>query len=353
MTANRIDDHKLIFHPERVAGWLATGDCFPVYVEIGLTNRCNHQCAFCALDWLDHKQAAVFIDREVLLRNLADMAAHGVRSLMFAGEGESLLHRDAAEFIRAAHGHGIKVALTTNGVPFGPRLAAQALPHLSWVRFSVSAGTPETYARIHQTQADDFARVLSNIASAARLKKEGRLDVDIGVQMLLIQDNAHEATLLAEQVKKAGADNLQIKPYSHHPNSRNEFVVDYSRYDALEAELAAFADPSFTVFFRRNTIQRIRAGFEYDTCHGLPFFALVTATGDVIPCNLFYGDADATYGNLNDRLVSEIWRGEKRRAVLETLRHKGIASCREACRLDPINRYLHRVKHPESRDVFI
>ena len=46
-----IDSHKLMYHPERVAEWKEKGDCYPIYVEIGLTNVCNHKCIFCGLDW--------------------------------------------------------------------------------------------------------------------------------------------------------------------------------------------------------------------------------------------------------------------------------------------------------------
>ena len=74
-----VDNHKLMYHPERVAEWCEKGDCFPIYAEIGLTNRCNHRCIFCALDWLEH--SGIYIDREVMSRNLEDMGNHGLRSV--------------------------------------------------------------------------------------------------------------------------------------------------------------------------------------------------------------------------------------------------------------------------------
>ncbi|GAB1353533.1 hypothetical protein MASR1M12_22690 [Erysipelotrichia bacterium] len=346
-----IDNHKLYYHPSRVAEWYEKGDCFPIYVEIGLTSRCNHQCVFCALDWLE--QDAVDIDREVLLKALKDMADNGVKSLMFAGEGESLLHKDASLFIKYAADLGIKVAVTTNGVPFTPKRAEECLPSLSWIRFSCNAGTPEEYAMIHRTRAGDFERVLSNIRFAAEFKKKHRLNVDIGVQTLLLPQSVGSIVRLTELVKEAGADNFQVKPYSQHPSSENKLVLNNELYLELEPQIKAFESSNFSVIFRRNTIQRIVEGIDYDCCRGLPFFALVNAHGEIIPCNLFYANSDFIYGNLNNDSFVDIWKSERRKRVLALIREKDIKGCRQGCRLDAINRYLHRIKNPEERDSFI
>ncbi len=348
---NLIDAHKLLYHPARVAEWQQRGDCYPIYVEIGLTNRCNHRCLFCALDWLE--RGGVDIDREVLVRALAEMAACGVKSLMFAGEGESLLHRDAPLFIKTAHDHGIKVAVTTNGVPLTPERAEACLPHLSWIRFSVNAGTAAEYARVHNTRGDDFERVLANIRFAAEFKRRHGLKVDIGVQTLLLPEAMTGVCELAQRVKEAGADNFQVKPYSQHPASSNRFQLDYQRYLHLEPELKALASAGFTVFFRRHTMERLAAGVDYSRCHGLPFFALINAHGQIIPCNLFYNDPEFVYGDLRRQGFAEIWNGEQRQGVLTAMRQRDIKECRQACRLDAINRYLERVVSPEERDDFI
>lgn len=351
MSANRIDDHKLIYHPERVAQWRKQGDCFPIYIEIGLTSKCNHKCVFCALDWLDNKP--LDIDREVLMHALRDMAQHGVRSVMFAGEGEPLLHREAPVFIKYANENGLQVAITTNGVPFVREKAAACLPYLSWIRFSVNAGTPEKYAEVHNTIAGDFERVIANIQNAAEIKKKNNFNVDIGVQTLLIPESIDGITRLAELVKNAGADNLQIKPYSQHPLSKNKFVVNNEEYLGLEPALKAFESESFKIFFRKNTIQRLLDGADYAYCHGLPFFALINARGHVIPCNLFYNSPDYIYGDLNKESFFEIWTGDQRKRVLSLFKQRNIKDCRQVCRLDSINRYLDRIKLPQPSDVFI
>ena len=93
----RMDSHKLIYHPETVARWLKGDNIYPIEIEIGLTNACNHRCIFCAVDYTGYQPDR--IGSEVLIRNLKEMVPKGVKSIIYAGEGEPLLHREAPDII--------------------------------------------------------------------------------------------------------------------------------------------------------------------------------------------------------------------------------------------------------------
>jgi len=194
--------------------------------------------------------------------------------------------------------------------------------------------------------------VVLNIKNTTEIKRKNGLNVDIGVQALLIPQTTDDIISLAEKVRAAGADNLQVKPYSQHPNSKNSFSLDRD-FTGLERELKAYETEDFSIFFRKNTIQRILTGAAYDCCHGLPFFALITAGGYVAPCNMFYERSDYFYGNLYKETFHDIWTGSRRKKVMKAMAEKNMNECRPGCRLDPINRYLHRLKNPEPGDVFI
>lgn len=347
-----VDHHKLMFHPQRVAQWLEGGDCYPLYVEIGPTNRCNHRCIFCALDWMKHGGSD--IDSNVLMAALEDMGRCGVKSLMFAGEGGPLLHPDLCRFVAHAKTNGMDVAVTTNGAILDEEKARTCLPYLSWIRISLDAGTPETYALIHGVKKEgEFQTVLENIRNAVKIREALGLKVTIGVQSIIIPQNIDEIIEIGKKVKEIGADNIQVKPYSHHPLSKNDFSVDHSQLEGVERELRTLNDRSFGVHFRKNTIERIVEGRNYRECYGLPFFALIDSRGDIIPCNLFYHAPEFTYGNLHEQGFSRIWEGEKRKEVLRKIREQGIETCRLGCRLDAVNRYLFDLKFPHSHVNFI
>jgi radical SAM protein with 4Fe4S-binding SPASM domain len=303
------------------------------------------------LDFL--KTKGCFLDTELILRNLKIMADKGVKSIMFAGDGEPLLHKDISLIIKKAKELGFDISMTTNGILFNEEKAKEILPNLTWIRFSIDSGSSENYSKIHGTSIADFERLIKNIEFAVKLKKENNLKTTIGSQFLVLEDNKDQVFLLSDRLKKIGADNLQIKPCSKHPNSINSFDQDLKEFNRIGLELMNYDSENFKIFFRKETSKRIEEGICYMECYGLPFFALVDSMGNIIPCNLYYENQEYSYGNLYDRNFQEIWESEKRKDVLKKIKEKGISHCRRGCRLDPINRYIHRLKNPEYHDNFI
>lgn len=346
-----VDNHKLIYHPQRVSEWIQTGDCFPVYVEIGPTNRCNHHCIFCALDYIDHSKKD--IDPAIMNNTLKEMVQCGVKSVMFAGEGEPLLHKNISDFIETAKKSGMDVSLSTNGVLFGVEILKKTLPFLSWVRYSLDAGTNETHRIIHRGGTTDFDKIINNIKDAVRIRNENEYKVTLGVQMLIIPENLGEIIPLIKLIKDTGADNVQLKPYSQHPLSNNRFSVDHSNIDSIENEILSYNDEKFQVIYRKMSIQRLHEQKKYQDCLGLPFYALIESDGSIIPCNLYHNKKEFTYGNLNNENFKEIWCGAQRTKILEMVRKKGVGDCREGCRLDAANRYLYALKNPHPHVNFI
>src|SRR3989339_1469543 len=100
----KIDSHKLIFHPERVAQWKngyqdweTAKKIYPIYLEISPIGICNHRCCFCAKDYIGYQNRR--IPPEILKARLTGMATLGVKSVMFAGEGESTLYKELPEML--------------------------------------------------------------------------------------------------------------------------------------------------------------------------------------------------------------------------------------------------------------
>lgn len=345
------ENQKLIYHPERVSEWLSTGDCYPIYIEIGPTNRCNHHCVFCALDWIEKEYTD--IDTDVMNRAFRDMGRCGVKSVMFAGEGEPFLHPDICDFIINANTSGLDVAVATNGVLFTEEKIKKCLSHISWIRYSLDAGSADVHYKVHRGGKDDFTKIINNIKKAVEIKKQNGYSVVIGVQLLIISDNYDDIIPFIILMKEIGVDNVQLKPYSQHPLSKNRYSVDVEKMDRLEDMISGFTDESFQVIYRQKSAYRVVEKKPYTQCYGLPFYALIESDGNVIPCNLYHTNPDFAYGNLYHEDFSEIWCGKRRKEVIKKIKAKGIESCRKGCRLDPVNRYLAELKHPHIHVNFI
>jgi len=323
-------------------------------MEIAPHGGCNHRCIFCALDYLGYKPA--HLDTKILKKFLKDISSKGVKSIMFAGEGEPLLNKDLSKLILHAKKNGLDIAITTNGVLLTKDMLKQILPHLSWLRISLNAGTPKTYSLIHRTNLKDFNKVIGNIKEAVKLRNKKGYSSTIGVQMLLLNENYKEVAKLARILKNIGADYLIIKPYSQHPLSVNrlKLKLNYRKLLSLEKDLRKYESKDFKIIFRKHTMLKIIEKRPYKKCFGLPFWAYLTAKGDLYACSAFLGDRRFRYGNIYKEPFGKIWKSKKRKAIMDMMKNKwNIKNCREVCRLDEINRYLWQLKHPSKHVNFI
>lgn len=349
-----IDSHKLIYHPREVNNWLKGQDIYPIYVEISPSRGCNQRCIFCALDYLKHKP--LYLDAQVLKKFLNSISKRGTKSVMFAGEGEPLLHKNISELITFARSAGLDTAVTTNGALLSKGLLTQIIPALSWLRISLNAGKATTYAAIHRAAPEDFRRVIRNIETAVKLKRDKRYSCTLGVQFLLLNENYKEAALLAGILSRMGADYLIIKPYSQHPRSFNRLKsrLDYKKFLFLEDKLKKYGGKNFQVIFRRQTMDKLKKHKPYRECLGFYFWAYLASDGDLYACSTFLGDKRFIYGNLYKDNFGKIWKGEKRKKILKMMAGRwDIKRCRDLCRLDNINRYLWELKNPSSHVNFI
>jgi len=355
MDKYRIDSHKLIYHVDRVHAWQQGENVYPIYMEISPAGTCNHRCTFCALDYMEYQKR--FLDTAMLTERLSEMGRLGVKSIMYAGEGEPLLHKDMAEIVRATKNAGIDVAMTTNGVLLRQEVAAEIMPHMEWIKVSINAGTPETYAQIHRCSPADFDKVVANLEAANELRRSRNLRCTLGMQLLLIPENAHEVRDLAAIAQRIGMDYLVVKPYSQHPKSHTEAYsqVDYRHYLALADEMKTFNTENFTVLFRTNAMSKAASGKRcYDHCLAIPFWSYADAGGNVWGCSVHLGDERFCYGNLNDQTFQEIWEGERRRQSIQWMNENlDLDACRINCRMDEINNYLWQLTHPPEHVNFI
>lgn len=326
----RIDGQKLVFHPHYVSrildakdNWEQAKKIYPLYVEISPSGACNHRCTFCGIDYTGYKPN--LLDADILDERLHEMGKLGVKSVMFAGEGEPLLHKRINDMVLSAKTSGIDVAFTTNGVLLDK---LYALDQCSWVKVSLNAGTKETYAAIHQTKEKDWDVVWAAIRRAAKRKDSCTL----GVQMVVLPENQRECGQLQSLCDDAGVDYLVLKPYSQHKFSHTR------RYEGWKP--VAMPQSSKRLVVREESMQT--DAIPYDKCQATPYtWAYVMATGDVYSCSAYLLDERFRLGNINEQTFQEIWEGERRKENWAFVRNGlNISECRVNCRMDKSNRYL-------------
>ena len=326
-----MDYHHLIFFPERVDTWLKGHRPMPITMEMGLTTACNYRCSYCALDWVrgDHT-----MQYDVAKKALKDAAGMGVCSVHFAGEGEPMLFPLFCKLVGSAKNElGLAVGVTTNGSVLNSlsddhlwRLASDT----AWIRISMDAGTREEYASIHGRDGLDMVtRGVERLLSASRSMGGCKVSLQaVSIGQGLIP--------LIELGRKLGVDHVVIKPYSHHPKSKS----------AVQPGLIPLSSADGFLVGRKRAEEGVSEGHDYMWCWAGEFFILVAANGDVIPCNLFYGDSSAVFGNVNTQPLHAIWSNRQKTAVC--------GGCRRGCRLHEANKYLEILhRGPEGEELFL
>jgi len=348
----RMDSHKLIYHPDIVTRWLKGENIYPLEIEISPSGACNHRCVFCAVDYIGYQPN--FLEKDIILRDIQKMSKKGLKSVVCSGEGEPLLNKDMPDIANGIRKCGVDVAMSSNGALFTKELAEDCLGAFTWIRFSVASMEEKSYDEIQRGREGDLERVKANLVEAVKIKRDNGYRTTLGVQCLLLPDNMFQLPNMARQLQNIGIDYLTIKPYSQHLHSENTFEIDYEAMLELEQELKQYITENFSVYFRANAMKKVHYKKCYRQCYGLPFMTHIDAKGNVWPCVAHIGTEEFCYGNIYEQTFEEIWEGRKRKEVVEKLNSLDINKvCREACRLDEINKYLNELKHPGAHVNFI
>jgi len=290
-----IDSHKLHLHPERVAQWLAADSwdkakkVYPIYWEITTSAACNHRCTFCSTDAIGYP--AILMNEKTLVARMKEAAELGVKSVMFGGTGEPLVHKRIPDICAGAQMAGLDYAFTTNGVLLMKNngFPKPGLLGATWIKISLNAGTRDSYAEIHRTDTKDWDLVWAGLKALVSVRNTTGSKTTIGVQCVVLPENCYDMGNLAELCIDAGVDYLVLKPYSQATFmlSHRYENVDYSAMREYLQGVAKMKTKDFQVIYRGNAInEEISKKHSYDRCRASPnFWVYSMANGDVFTCS--------------------------------------------------------------------
>lgn len=310
-----LDSHKLSYHVDRIQAWEAGERIAPVSVDMALTRACGAMCSFCYA-MMQESQARSSIKTLHALNLVDDFAAIGVRSLSLVSDGESTLSKAYVPFIQHAAELGIDVGNATNAWEWEPEKIEQVLPHLTWVRFTVAAGRPESYAKIMYKgpeHTEVFDRAMKHIKYAVDLKRRKGLRVTLGIQMVLMPEFKDEIIPFAQLGLDLGVDYAVIKHCSD--DEQHTLGIDYSKYEALHGLLTqaeAMSNEQTKVIVKWD---KIRDGDKppYKRFYGPAFLLQISGSGLVAPSGMFF---NARYsklhiGNYTEERFIDIWKSDR------------------------------------------
>lgn len=310
-----LDSHKLSYHMDRVNAWEAGERIAPVSVDMALTRGCGAMCSFCYA-MMQESQARSGIKVNHALNLLDDFASIGIRSVSLISDGESTLAKAYVPFIQHAAKLGIDVANATNAWEWGPEKIEQVLPYLTWVRFTVAAGRPESYASIMYKgpeYTEVFDRAIANIQYAVDLKKRNRLPVTLGIQMVLMPHLKEEIIPFAQLGLDLGVDYAVIKHCSD--DEQRTLGIDYSQYESLHdllIQAESMSNEQTKVIVKWDKIKD-GDNTSYSRFYGPQFLLQISGSGLVAPSGGFFNARHSKLhiGDFTEERFIDIWKSER------------------------------------------
>ena len=320
-----LDSHKLGYHYDRVEAWEAGERIAPVSVDMALSRACSAMCTFCYA-MVQEPQERELIKTSTALNLLDDFAEIGVRSVSLISDGESTLSKAYVPFIHHANELGIDVGNATNGWEWESEKIDQVLPYLTWVRFTVAAGTPEGYSKIMYKGPEHthvFDRAMRNIRYAVELKKKLNLNVTLGIQMVLMPEFVDEILPFAQLAVDLGVDYGVIKHCSD--DESGSLGVDYSKYEEMypllkQAEELSNLTTKVIVKWDKITEQE-NTSEGYKRFYGPQFLLQISGSGLVAPSGMFFNSKYSKFhiGNFVDERFKDIFNSDRYWRAMEYL----------------------------------
>lgn len=342
-----LDGTKIRWHKERIEAWLQGERIAPITIDMALTRACNYRCQFCYGQLQENPRKK--ITRETIFRFFDDVAEIGVKGVSFVSDGESSCSPFFTDAIVKGSKNGLSMAMGSNGYLLTRDKLEEILAHLTYLRFTISAGEPKRYSEIMGVPESYFYQACQNIQDAVRIKRENKLRVTIGLQMVLMPHFEDQILPLAKLGQKLSVDYLIIKHCSD--DEKRTLGIDYTKYKALYGKLEEAESLSTKDYLVKVKWSKIKSEGKriYAQCYGPPFLLQISGSGLVAPCGMLFGEAYKKYwiGNIVDTSFKKIWSSDRYWEVMNeiaSLSFNAQTMCGCLCIQHYINEFLWELK---------
>lgn len=276
----------------------------PKNMMVELSNACNHACLFCTSPNMTRKISR--IESGLLARVMQEARDSGVEEIGFYTTGEPFIHKSLEKFVHQANGLGYGyIYISTNGALATPARAKRVIDAgLNSIKFSINAGSRETYRLVHGS--DDWDRVMANLKFVSEYRATLDRPVKLFVTFIITRHTAHELESFRELVGPL-VDEIMFHQVHNQSGQMNE------------AQEMLSGTPANT-------------GFKSGNVCMMPFNRLhVTCEGYLTLCCVDYQNyltvADLKTSSLSAAWQSEAFRAMRRRHLEGNLRGTLCGNC--------------------------
>lgn len=314
-----LDGTKIQWHYDRVKDWELGKRISPITVDLALTRSCNYACHFCYAMLQENERNT--ISKEVITNFLTDCKELDVKGISLVGDGENSQSPVFMDTIVKAGELGIDIACASNALVLNTNKLEVILPHMTYLRVNFSAGERKRYAEIMGAKEAWFDRVCKNIKEMVRIKREKKLKVTIGMQMVVMPQYADQIIPLAKLGQELEPDYLVLKHCSD--DEEGHLGVEYDKYKnifSLLKEAETYSNDNYKVVVKWSKIEA-EGKRSYQRCYGPPFLVQISGTGLIAPCSIMHNEKYKKFhlGNICETRFKDIVRSDEYWEVMRRL----------------------------------
>jgi wyosine [tRNA(Phe)-imidazoG37] synthetase (radical SAM superfamily) len=352
---------KVIANVDRVIEFIETGNAAPILVEVDPSNACNQACSFCLSSYIHFDKAKgtetfsrALMPRDMLMNLCKDFVEMGVRAINWTGGGEPTLNKHLKEAIQYCGQNGIKMGIFTNGVLFDKwDLFETMVDNMTWVRFSVDAGTKETYDEVRKSKKNQgWDKMAENLNKLIEVNNKKGKKIDIGIGYVISPDNCHEVVEFAEFFSKFDLSYCQYKPeivIREIGGIQRDIEFWEEKVEPKLREAKEILGDKFEINgYKLDDLENDRKHFgrNYKKCLGSQIQPCVGADGHVYVCTNHRGWKQYSYGCLYDgKSFKDIWNDiESRRKVMHQIEEvECFSKCTQLCKPHESNKAVWEI----------
>lgn len=330
---------KLLLNREKVdsildvyRGKTTLDQCYPISVELHLTDLCNLKCEWCTDKELRNNSAS--LDLNVVERLMDEFGENGT-GVTIEGGGEPTIHPNFKEIVEIAAEAGVDLGLITNGT-----VDISAYVNLfKWVRVSLDSSTPKEY--IKEKGVDCFKKVLDNLKMMTEAREPSK--TYIGVGYVLTTRNQGDILNLVSRLDEIGVDYIYFRPVEE----AGDITPSIDDLLELKKKLVEHTRDK-RIKYMLTIAERV-----IDKNAGLPCIAhtltsIIHANGDVAMCEKRRKD-NVILGNLHNATFKEIWMSDYHKQISQKLLNAECQSGCSTCRITGFNMIFNQLEKVHTK----
>lgn len=327
----------------------------PVHVRIKPTNRCGHQCWYCAyranhLELGETMSAKDQIPQEKMFEIIDDLASMAVKAVTFSGGGEPLSYPAIGESILRLAKANIKVGVLTHGALMKDPLTEILTQHATWVRISIDAWDDASYAAIRRVKHGEFSQVINNMKNFSKMGG----NCTLGACFVITAENHHHLYDICALLKDVGVKHVKLSAVivanEAAENTRYHDAIRQTTLEQLE-KAQELEDDSFQLIHHYNDLTN-RFAILFRQCAYLRFVTVIGADCNVYTCHDKAYNPLGLLGSIRDRSFKQFWFSEENKQRI--LNFDPRASCHHHCMAQKINEMIqHYVDTDPDHATFV